>query len=83
MLNRLPPLRAEVYPHSSASLALQAARIVTYSTGYLMSRSSRAATLKYVEWKCASTSPGMIVPPLASILTTLSGTAGIPAIGPT
>ena len=39
-------LRAAVYPHSSASLAFAAASSVTYSTGYLMSRSSSAATLK-------------------------------------
>ena len=41
-----PPLRADVYPHSTASLALQDASRVTYSTGYLISRSSSAATLK-------------------------------------
>ncbi len=33
---------------SSASFAFPAANNVTYSTGYLMSRSSSAATLKYV-----------------------------------
>ena len=82
MLNKLPPLRAAVYPQASARLALVAASSVTYSTGYLMSRSSKFATLKYVGWKCASTSPGMIVPPRASIRRTSGPTAGAAAEGP-
>jgi hypothetical protein len=82
MLNRLPPLRAAVYPHSRASFALWAASRVTYSTGYLMSRSSRAATLKYVGWKWASTSPGKMLPPLASTRRASGGTSGIRTAGP-
>ncbi len=62
-LNRHPPDRAAVYPHSSNKRQFTEDKSDTYSTGYLMSRSSSAAMLKYVAWKCASTKPGRMVPP--------------------
>ena len=46
MLCRLPQLRAEVEPQSKRSRRLDAARSVTYSTGYFTSRSASSFTLK-------------------------------------
>ncbi|WP_202974048.1 hypothetical protein [Fimbriiglobus ruber] len=63
-------------------MAFTVASRVTYSTGYLMSRSSSAATLKYVGWKWASTRPGMIVPPRATIRAAPGSVGGAPRAAP-